>query len=80
MLNALNIILDLLGYLYYIVYINLVKRAALDSLLSQRLLDIQPSSKLVVEKEDLLLNEYAVEQILRIKNIKERSKKKALIK
>jgi len=79
-LNALNVILDLLGYLHCTVYINLVKRVALDPLLLQRLLDAQLSSKLVVEKEDLLLNKYAVEQILCVKNAKERGKKKALIK
>jgi len=78
--NALNVTLDLPGHLHRTVHVDLVERAASDPLPSQRLLDARPGPELVVEEEDPSLNEYAVEQILRVKNARGRGKKKALVK
>jgi len=72
--------LDLPGDLHKTVHVDLLERAADDPLPTQTLEDARPGPVLELAEEDPVLSEWAVEEILDVKNARGRNQRQALVK
>ena len=78
--TPLTVTLDLPGDLHKTVHVDLLERAADDPLPTQSLDDSRPGPVLELAEEDPTLSEWAVEEILDVKNARGRNKRQALVK